>query len=261
MKAFEIMNSLFALADHSLEGQTCDTLKIGDPNAEVTRIAVSMFATPDVVREAKNRGAELLIVHEPTFYDHLDRKVDEKIQNEKRALIEESGLTLYRYHDYPHGTLPDIIDVGVFDALELDADVEYVDFKDHAKITMRTPITAVELAKRIEEKLNIKHPRICGTRDIPSTKISLMCGTPGGVFEELQNEECEILMTGEACEWALGEYARDASQLGHNKTLIIMGHIGSERDGMKYTAKILEKMYPEIETFYIECGEVYTYAD
>lgn len=261
MKAHQIMNSLFALAAENLEGRTVDTLKIGSPDAEVTKVAVSMFATPNVVREARDRGAELLIVHEPTFYDHFDRKSDEKINAEKRALIEESGLTLYRFHDYPHATLPDIIDVGVVDAMGLDADVEYIDFKDHAKLTMRTPITAVELAKVLEDKLGIRHPRICGTRDVPCTKISVMCGTPGGVFEELQNDECEILLTGEACEWSLGEYARDAHQLGHTKTLIIMGHIGSERDGMKYTAKIIEKLHPELEVFYIESGEVYTYAD
>jgi len=103
--------------------------------------------------------------------------------------------------------------------------------------------------------------RICGTRDIPSTKITLMCGTPGGTFEELQNDGCEILLTGEACEWAIAEYARDASQLGFNKTLIIMGHIGSERDGMKYTTELLTKLHPELEVKYFECGEVYSYTD
>lgn len=261
MKAYEIMNSIFEFSTGYIAPNTCDCLKIGNPEAEVTKIAVSMFATPDVVREAKERGAELLIVHEPSFYDHFDVKADEKIQNEKRAFIENAGLTLYRYHDHPHYTIPDIIDVGVVKALDLDADIKYLDYQDLVKFTMHTPITAVQLAKLIEEKLGIKHVRICGTRDIPSSKISLMCGTPGGVFEELQSDDCEILITGEACEWMLGEYARDAHQLGHNKTLLIIGHIGSERDGMKYTAQLLRNMYPQIETFYIECGEVYTYTD
>ncbi len=261
MKAHEIMNELFSLAAVSNLTNTCDTLKAGNPDVSVSRIAVTMFATPDVVREARDRGAELLIVHEPTYYDHMDKHKDEKIEKAKRQLIEESGLTVYRYHDYPHSTLPDIIDVGVIDAMGLDGEAEYVDFMDLVRIKMNTPITSLEIARILEDKLGISHPRICGARDIPCTKISVMPGTPGGVFEELQSDGCEILLTGEACEWALGEYARDAAQLGFSKSLIIMGHIGSERDGMKYTAEILKKQHPEIEVCYIECGEVYSYTD
>ena len=59
----------------------------------------------------------------------------------------------------------------------------------------------------------------------------------------------------------LGEYARDAAQLGHKKALIIMGHIGSERDGMIYTAELVKEMCPDLDVRYIECGEVYTYTD
>ena len=57
MKAHEIMDSLFSLAAVKDINKTCDTLKAGDPNVNVTKIAVTMFATPNVVREAKERGA------------------------------------------------------------------------------------------------------------------------------------------------------------------------------------------------------------
>ena len=59
----------------------------------------------------------------------------------------------------------------------------------------------------------------------------------------------------------LGEYARDAAQLGYKKAPIIMGHIGSERDGMIYVADLLKETIPELDVRYIECGEVYTYTD
>ena len=42
---------------------TCDTLKAGDPGTELRKVAVAMFATPDLIREAHAWGAELLIVH------------------------------------------------------------------------------------------------------------------------------------------------------------------------------------------------------
>ena len=68
MKAYEIMEDLFSLSGPLFSERTCDTIKAGDPNAEVSKVAVSMFATVDIVRQAQDWGAQLLIVHEPTYY-------------------------------------------------------------------------------------------------------------------------------------------------------------------------------------------------
>ena len=112
MKAFEILDKLFALADDRDFSHTCDTLKAGNPDIETKKVAVSMFATPDVVRQAKEWGAQLLVVHEPTYYNHMDHHSDEKIECEKRAFLENSGLAIYRFHDHPHYNHPDMIAVG-----------------------------------------------------------------------------------------------------------------------------------------------------
>ncbi len=260
MKAFEIMNLLFSLAAPIDLSKTCDTCKCGDPQKEVSKIAVTMFATPDTVREAARWGADLLIVHEPTYYNHYDIHSNEKLECEKRALLESTGMTVYRYHDHAHSTIPDVIGFGEFLEMGLRGKVEIAP-TGAARMLLDEPITPLELLHVLEDRCGIKHPRLCGTRDKKCSVISGMFGTPANVFEELKSDECEILLTGEACEWMLGEYARDAHQLGHKKALIIMGHIGSERAGMKYTVDILQKKLPDIESKYFECGEVYTYTD
>ncbi len=247
-----------ANADYS---NTCDTLKAGSPDAEVTKIAVSMFATPNTVREAAKWGAQLLIVHEPTYYNHMDHHSDEPLELEKRRRIEESGLTIYRFHDYPHYANPDTICEGELKYMKLDGEVSYADRMDLVRVKLAKPMTPRELAKHIEDNVGIAHIRICGAADEPCTKVTGMFGTPGGVFEELRSDNCEILMTGEACEWMLGEYARDAAQLGHKKALLILGHLGSERDGMRLVADRLTELLPELECRYFENGEVYTYTD
>lgn len=261
MKAVDIMNELFGLADDGDYSHTCDTCKAGDPNTEVHKIAVSMFATPDVVRQASAWGAELLIVHEPTYYNHMDHHSDDTIECAKRKLIEESGLTIYRFHDHPHGTTPDIIAAGMLRDMAFDGQIEYTDVFDLVRIHLDQPLTPLQVAKHIEDKLGIRHIRVCGAADVPCTKISGMFGTPGGVQKELQSDNCEVMLTGEACEWNLAEYVRDAGQLGLKKAMLVLGHIGSERNGMKYTADMLKEKHPELEVQYFECGEVYTYTN
>ena len=45
---------------------TCDTVKAGDGEKELKKVGVTMFATVETVRRAKEWGADMLIVHEPT---------------------------------------------------------------------------------------------------------------------------------------------------------------------------------------------------
>ena len=76
------------------EDRTCDTLKAGDMDAEIRGAAVSMFATPDVIRACAEAGDNCLIVHEPTWYNHWDDHIPCAVGEEKKRLIEDSGLTI-----------------------------------------------------------------------------------------------------------------------------------------------------------------------
>lgn len=264
MKAIDIINDLYEHTkdmDYGDYSATCDKCIAGNMDVGVDKLAVAMFATPQVVKAAKEWGAQFLIVHEPTYYHHKDEHSDDKLECEKRKLIEKSGLTIFRYHDHAHFTVPDMIAEGELRQLRLKGRIEYTGVCDLVRLHLDTPITPLDLARMIEERCGIKHVRICGAREMLCSVISCMFGSTSKAFMELKSDKCEILLTGEACEWSLGEYARDASQLGYKKALIIMGHIGSERDGMKYTADILKERHPELCVKYFECGEVYTYTD
>ena len=52
--------------------RTVDTFKAGNPGTVVKGITTSFSATLDVCQRATASGQNLIIVHEPTFYNHLD---------------------------------------------------------------------------------------------------------------------------------------------------------------------------------------------
>jgi len=56
----------------ALPPDTVDTVKAGDAHTPVTGIATTFLDTMDVLREANRQGANLVVTHEPTFYNHLD---------------------------------------------------------------------------------------------------------------------------------------------------------------------------------------------
>src|SRR5947207_1778121 len=100
---------------------TVDTVKIGDPRQKMTGIAVTFLATVAVIEQAIQRGANLIIAHEPTFYHHLDATgwlEGDSVYAAKRRLLEEHGIVIWRFHDYLHSLQPDPTTTGILRALD-----------------------------------------------------------------------------------------------------------------------------------------------
>ena len=255
MKAYALMDQLIALSEHR-EEETVDTCKAGDPERELKKVAVCCIATPDVIRQAAAWGADLLITHEPTYYDHFDHFDEaDPIAAKKRALLERTGMTLYRYHDHAHSARPDRIAAG---------ELFYLGWKgrfDGEKIfLLDKPSTAHALARQIEERLGIAHVRMVGAADSPVRRIAVCFGA-WQMLDIMKELDADCYLSGETSEWQVCERIRDAAQLGENKSMLVLGHMGSEKDGMRYLADYLTKTYDGFESRYFDCGEVYAYPD
>lgn len=259
MKASEIVKALYSYNCSKELEETCDVLKAGSPDKEVGKIAVTMMPTVAVIREAEKWGADLLIVHEPLYYNHMDNHTEETIENEKRKIVENSGMTIYRYHDFAHYSHSDIIIDGLIRAMGLEGETEDAGTFAVKRIHLKEPKTPAEIAQIIEKNLNAHHIRIAGLTDVPCSLVSVTPGAIGPYLKkELENPESEIVLAGEISEWAIAEYVRDAVALGHKKSLLVLGHAVSERDGMMLTSEVIKELFPQLETKYFDCGDVYT---
>lgn len=258
MKAKDIMRAVIGpdwVDNHS--HWTVDCLKTGDPECEVTKIATCLTATPDVLRAAGEWGAELLITHEPTFYNHVDEYNGESyLCQKKMELIKELGITIYRYHDAMHMAGVDLVNLDFIQKMgwegEFDNDVYFVSAK---------PLEIRDIVDGIKANLGLKHPRIVGKTEGAVTKIKLNLGHRGGdsYRKFAEGEDFEVVIGGELCEWADAEPIRDAAQFGAQKTLLLLGHAGSEKSSMAALARDIDKKFDGAEARYFECGELYTY--
>lgn len=242
-----VIDALGAAVPGGLPAATVDTLKAGDAQREVARVAVCFMATLEVLEQAAARGANLVITHEPTFYGHHDR-VDwlegDPVYAAKRAFIEAHGLVVWRFHDGPHRLRPDGILMGMRAALG------WNDAPDPAQPAVcRIPPTPLGvLAATLGRTLGVAAVRVVGDDAMPCSTVGLMPGAPGGASQMrfLQAMPVDVLVTGEIAEWETSEYVRDACRSGQARGLIVLGHAASEEAGMRALIPWMQALVPGV---------------
>jgi len=235
--------------------ETVDTFKAGNPDDVVTGVAVCMFADMETLRKAVANNCNLIIVHEPTFYNHQDKTEflkDNPVYQKKNEYITEHKLIIFRFHDHWHKTVPDGIYMGMIDKLGWKAnqtDSSMLFFKFDKQ-------TVGGFAQKLQEKLKGSQLRIVGDPLMRFTNVALAVGAPGSQthINLLTSEFTELLVAGEANEWETYEYVLDASMLGMKKAAIFTGHIASEEAGMEYCATWMKTFIKDIPVTYFENG-------
>jgi putative NIF3 family GTP cyclohydrolase 1 type 2 len=232
---------------------TVDTFKAGSPDTPVTGVAVTMMATMDVLQRASAKGLNFIITHEPTFYAHLDvpEGVPESdpVWAEKRAFIEKHGLVIWRFHDHWHMRTPDGIEAGNVHALGW----EKYQRPDSQYLFVIPETTLRNLAEEVRKKLGSSVLRVVGDPNMKITKVGFSPGAAGSEREiqALERDDVQVLMLGETREWETVEYAADAVSEGHNKALIVIGHVPSEQPGMKECTRWLKGFVKDVPVEFV----------
>ena len=258
MKVQDIINELIPPQwVESRGGKTVDGLIFGDPQRQVKKIATTLIATPDVIKAAGQWGADLIITHEPTFHNATDI-FDENswLCTAKKTLIEQYDLTIIRYHDAMHWMKTDLVSLDFIQKMGWEGD-----FDEGVNFISAKPMKIQEIVERVKTNLGLVCPRIVGQTDETVTKIKLNLGkrSSASYKEFVESADWELVIAGELCEWSDAEPIRDAAQLGAKKTLLILGHAGSEKSSMEALAKDISGKFSGAEVRYFDCGELYTY--
>jgi putative NIF3 family GTP cyclohydrolase 1 type 2 len=233
--------------------ETVDTFKAGNPDALVTGIAVTMMATLDVLQRAAAHGLNLVITHEPTFYNHLDTPEgmdpNDPVWSEKRAFIEKHGMVIWRFHDHWHMRKPDGIEAGMIHALGW----ENFQNTENPYLFTLPETTLQSLAAVVAKRLDSPVLRVVGNPQMKVTKIALSPGAAGFVREThvLELNSVEVLVLGETREWETVEYAADAVSEGKHKALIVIGHIPSEQAGMEECTRWLKTFVKDVPVQFV----------
>lgn len=254
--ADEVINRIKSEVTCPWSRETVDTFKSGDPSTRVTGIACTFTASVDVLRQAAEKGCNLVITHEPTFYNHLDEVTGldkDPVYMAKKELLDELGMVVFRFHDHWHRTSPDGIYAGMIDKLQWGQCQE----QGEERVFRFPEKTLSEMTAYLKEIFPDAIPRVIGDPDLKIQKVAFIAGAPGSMahIRMLRRDDIDLIIIGEAREWETVEYVRDAVQLDMQKGMVILGHVVSEEEGMNYCAQWLSTFVDEVPVYFIEAGD------
>jgi putative NIF3 family GTP cyclohydrolase 1 type 2 len=235
-----------------------DVLLYGDPDIALKNVAVTMMATQEVLEKAVQRGCNLIITHEPLFYNHhheFQRLLDDAVYQAKEKYLRDHGLCVFHLHDNVHQAGFDYIAVGMAKKLG------WGDYRidDSYKSFRMAGVKLARILKDIEVGLEPTAARHIGDKDAVYEHVIASWGfmMMENAVKLINRHESCVLIAGETHEWEFVEYVHDAHRLGLRKALVVVGHVPSEAGGMEFLCDYLREKAPALSISYIKTGDLF----
>ena len=244
-----------------------DKVIVGDPDTPISKIGTAWMPYWHTLKEAKAKGVNTMVVHEPTFYTHRDLEAtggdylnapspakEQYLEQvaAKKAWIEENEMVVIRCHD----VLDKIGEYGIpfaFGRALGFSDSDLIRSRPYYNVYRTESQPAIDVAKRIASILKeVGQPGVAfyGDENYPVKTVGL--GT-GCICDPLQFMDLEmdlaIAIDDSINTWTQTTFAEDTG-----RPLVVVNHGSTEEFGMKELSVQLNKALDQHETLHFKQG-------
>ncbi|HJC06632.1 MAG TPA: Nif3-like dinuclear metal center hexameric protein [Candidatus Enterocloster excrementipullorum] len=248
MKCSEIIEGLQRLAPESC---ACDWdnpgLLAGRSDKEVKKIYIALDATDQVVEDAVQWGADMLLTHHPLIFKAIKKVNDGNFITRRLVKLIQADISYYAMHtnfDAAPGCMADmaaarlgLTECEPLDPMgELDMDGESVPYGVGKRGTLEQPVTVRELAERVKEAFGLPFVLVYGQEFLekPVSRIAVCPGAGGSTLEEGIRWGAQAFVTGDISHHT----GIDAAARG--MAVIDGGHYGLEHMFISYMEEHLK---------------------
>lgn len=253
MNALEIREHFLSRAPWVDRENTVDTIKAGDPEREIRSIAVAWYPSIDNLRAAAELGCDMLMPHEPTFWEHAAPETfwrDKGPGIAKSALLEETGMVILRNHDiwdqWPEIGIRDSWARGLGLTHKIDDDGTAL-----RALYAIEPQPLRQFAQYVADKVKVlgeDSVQVMGDPDRIISRPSLGVGCIGPDTQMIEKgSDCLIVCFDGCCYWAGRERFIESGT-----TVITVEHGTSEMWGLESLAGYLRETFPELTIHYLD---------
>ncbi|MEN6304183.1 MAG: Nif3-like dinuclear metal center hexameric protein [Armatimonadia bacterium] len=261
MTAREIEQIVLEIAplENGIEGDP-NGLLYGDPDQEITGLAVTWTTTVKVLRQAAASGLNFVLSHEHPFFASSPSSwfatypTEERPHNiARRKAADDHKLVICRCHSNWDGTAGQGVADSIANQLEFGDPIHESHFVRVYEIPRQT---LAELAQWAKLRLGLPIVRIAGDLARTVEKVGIAYGGLAQRYDyvdEFLMNGADAVIVGEAIDYSI-RAAIDAG-IGFIET----SHVGSENPGMRNFARLLQERLPNLPVEFIDAGHEWVY--
>ena len=244
-----------------------DKVIVGNPDTPISKIGTAWMPYWKTLKEAKTKGVNTMVVHEPTFYTHRDLEAkggdylnapssakEQYLEQvaAKKAWIEENEMVVIRCHD----VLDKIGEYGIpfaFGRALGFTDSDLVRSRTYYNVYSIESQPAIDVARQIASVLKgVGQPGVAfyGDENFPVKTVGL--GT-GCICDPMQFMDLEmdlaIAIDDSINTWTQTTFAEDTG-----RPLVVVNHGSTEEFGMKELSDQLNNVVDQYETLHFKQG-------
>lgn len=220
-------------------------LLAGDPTEELLGIMTCLTLTPDVVDEAIERGANLVVSHHPLPFRGVKTLTTATVDGGSLWRLLGAGVAVYSPH-----TAYDSAAGGV--NAQWAARLRLTAVEPLAPIAERTDGAGVgrcglfdggdfpALVEAVKAAVNLPSVRVVAPSSSDTKKVAIACGSGGSLLDLAIERGCDVFLTGEM---SFHDCLR-CRALGVG--VILTGHYASERFALETLAARVADKFPQI---------------
>ena len=217
-------------------------LLVGDRQRKISRVMTCLTISPDVVAEAIDEQADLVVAHHPLPFKALSRITNDSIPGKMLWQLIGAKIAIYSAHtafdSAQHGInqlWANKLSLQQCDALIANANDDSAPGAGRVG-KLPEPCSLESLILTLATSVGSNSPRRVGDADKLVRRVGFACGSGGSFLSAAKRHGCDALITGEAT----FHTCLEAETLGIG--LGLLGHYWSERFAMEHLAEELSKL-------------------
>lgn len=230
VRCIEIVNKLKELAPPKLaENWDNVGLLVGDSNAEINKILISLDATKEVVDEAVDKKVDMILTHHPIIFKGVKNINTSSVLGRKIIKLIKNDICVYSAHTNLDAAneglstyLANMLQLEDSNILEPTNKFDILDQCGTGRIGYIEEMTLDELCNLVKDRLNLDRIRVIGDLKRKVKKIAVSPGSSMEFSETAYKKGADVYVTGDIKYHDAQEYREKGM------ALIDAGHFGTE---------------------------------
>ena len=182
------------------EGWDNSGLCIGSPDAPVSSVLLGLDCTPELVDEAVECGADMIVTHHPLIFSGLKKICPEDKVGEAVIKAVKAGISVYAAH-----TSADKVIAGVSGAMAARLGLRNVEIlEEDGEGTglgvvgdLPEPLTAEEAVRLVKERFALKAMRASRPVEGRISRVAMCGGSGGSLIKAAMKSGAQLYLSGD----------------------------------------------------------------